>query len=252
MVEIPSPVVGPADTPKRRLARQALAAVLWDDSGRRRLPRDAELALALSRCRGEDAWWTCEASSAGPVYLLPTVEWVSELASLLASLGVRSVLEVACGDGFLSRVLAETCPELNVTATDDASWTRPSGRMTTKDRAASPGVRFAGIAPEPHVIRMKAAAAVTTYQPDLVLVSWAPPGTLVDRVIRAPSRLVLDIGVDGDICGNGMKTWRFRKEFIDGPVEALALCRLDAKPAVSRATRLTLYYGAQHPEHGLE
>jgi hypothetical protein len=42
-----------------------------------------------------------------------------------------------------------------------------------------------------------------------------------------------------------MKTWRFEKEFLDGPIESRALCRLDTRPSVVRATRVTLYEGAR-------
>ena len=99
---------------------------------------------------------------------------------------------------------------------------------------------------------MSAVAAVKKFRPDVVLVSWAPPGLLVERVVRAPSRLVLDIGVEGDVCGNGERTWRFNKDFLDGPIQDLALCRLDARPRKERHTRVTCYFGALHPEGGLD
>src|SRR4051794_33331127 len=95
-VTIPNP---PRDTPARRNARAALATLLWDDDGRRRLPRDRELVAAMDRCGARDVWWVCETNSAGPLYHLPTREWMRALAAVVRSLRVRKVVEVAAGDG---------------------------------------------------------------------------------------------------------------------------------------------------------
>jgi len=118
--------------------------------------------------------------------------------------------------------------------------------MTAADRREFGATPFRGIQPLPIVEKRGAVATIKAWQPDLVIVSWAPPGTLVERAIRAPARLVLDLSVDGDVCGNGEKTWRFEKEFLDGPLERRALCRLDEQPHGARATRATLYYGRRH------
>ncbi|MBT9560554.1 MAG: hypothetical protein IV100_31305 [Myxococcales bacterium] len=241
------------DTRARARARQRLADLLWTPNGHRRLPTEAALEAAITALGPGDLWWVMEASSAGPLYFLPTVEWVALVAEYLDSLGVASVLEVACGDGFLSSCLRAHRPALRVVATDDGSWGRAAGRMTDADRALSPGVDFAGIRPGDGVRRQKALAAVEAEKPDLVLVSWAPPGRLVDRVIQSPSsKFVLDIGTDGDVCGNGQATWRFNKDFIDGPLEDRAFCRLDDEPAEARNTRITLYYGRAHPDFAIE
>lgn len=249
-VVVPPPHGG-RDTKRRREARARLAAVLWDAGGARRLPRERELVEALAACGPKDAWWVCEASSAGPVYLLPTKEWIGALAQLVDETGAKTVLEVAAGDGFLTRCLQAARPRATCIATDDQSWSRPQARMSAADRRAYRGVSFAGIPRPPHVEKRGAVAAVKRYAPDLTIVSWAPPGTLVERVLRAPSFLVLDIGTDGDVCGNGQATWRFEKEFLDGPIETRALCRLDGDPRAARATRVTLYYGRRHPRHGV-
>lgn len=245
-VTVPPPLQG-RDTPARRRARAALIDVLWDEHGERRLPAERDLVEAIRACRPGDLWWVCEASSAGPLYLLPTREWVTALARFVDSVGARRVLEVGAGDGFLSSVLKRRRPALVVKATDDFSWTRASRRMGAADRREFGATPFAGIRPLPLVQKATAASAITAFRPDLVLVSWAPPGTLVERAIRAPSRLVLDISVEGDVCGNGARTWRFEKDFMDGPLEERALCRLDAAPDAARATRVTLYYGTRHP-----
>jgi hypothetical protein len=239
------------DTRARRLARARLARTIWDDDGARRLPLERDLVLALEACTPHDVWWTCEASPAGPVYLLPTREWVRALARTIRSLGARSVVEVAAGDGFLSDCLRPRLPDVRVIATDSGKWSRPGARMSPADRRAFRGVPFAGIRAGPDVRRMAASGAIARFRPDLVIVSWAPPGLLVERAIRAPCRFVLDLSVHGDVCGSAERTWRFRKEFLEGPV-ARALTRLDARPHERRATVATLYYGRLHPFHGLE
>ena len=251
-VTVPPPVNAGRDTRARRLARERLIEVLWDQRGRRRLPPQRALIDAVNACDERDLWWVCEANSAGPLYLLPTREWLSHLSAALDELKVKSVLEVAAGDGFLSACLQRRRPDLQVTATDDFSWTKAHTRSSPQDRAEFGATPFAGIQPLSIVQRLGAVAAVAQLCPQLVLVSWAPPGTLVERVIRAPAcELVLDLSVAGDVCGNGMKTWRFEKEFLDGPLETQALCRLDARPDDGRQTQATLYYGRAHPSFGV-
>jgi hypothetical protein len=242
-VTVPDP---PGDqSASRRRRRAALARVLWDEHGVRRLPRERDLVAAMTACARPDVWWVCEASSAGPVYLLPTREWMRALARLIDELGARTILEVAAGDGMLTHWLSQLRPKLRFIATDSGAWKSARGRMTDRDRREYRGVHFAGVQAAAHVQRMAAVTAVKKFRPDLTIVSWAPPGTLVDRVILASSRPVLDISVDGDVCGNGMRTWRFEKEFLEGPIEARALCRLDERPTQARATRVTLYEGAK-------
>jgi hypothetical protein len=213
---------------------------VWNKSGERRLPRERELLPALSACTRDDLWWVCETNSAGPVYLLPTTEWIAALRDTLASLKAKRVVEIGAGDGFLARSLG------GVIATDSGAWRSASARMNARDHRAMKDVPLAGIRGH-DVVKMSATAAVNKLRPDVVLVSWAPPGLMVERAIRGPCRYVLDIGVDGDVCGNGMKTWRFHKDFLDGPVETRALCRLGAG-----ATRVTAYYGKRHRDFGVD
>lgn len=239
------------DTPKRKKARQALVDVLFTARGARRLPEDHDLAVAMNACGAADTWWVCEANSHGPLYLLPTKQWLTALSAFVDDHKVKSVLEVGAGDGFMSYCLQRRRPDLKVIATDDFSWTTAAARQNDEDAAAFKGIDFKGIAPLPIVQKQGAVAAVKAHKPDLTIVSWAPPGTLVERVIRAPSKLVLDVSVDGDVCGNGARTWRFEKEFLD-ELELSALCRLDATPLAARATRCTLYFGARHRRHGVD
>lgn len=246
-VVVPPPVNAGRDTAARRAGRQGLVDVLFDRHGRRRLPRQRDLIDAINGCDERDVWWVCEANSAGPLYLLPTREWLGELCDFLDDAKAQSVLEVAAGDGFLAQCLARRRPDLDVKASDDHSWTASQGRMTPADRAEFGATIFAGIQPLPIVEKRSAVGAVNAHRPDIVIVAWAPPGTLVDRVIQAPAtQLLLDLSVDGDVCGNGMGTWRFEKDFLQGPIESRALCRLDARPDVKRHTTATLYYGRGH------
>ena len=251
-VRVPPPRSAGRDTRARALARCALVDVLWKRDGTRRLPRERDLVAALEACDARDVWWVCEASNAGPVYLLPTREWVDALARTIDALDVRRVLEVAAGDGFLAECLRRARPGLEVRASDDGSWARASRRQNARDRRELRGVPLAGIAMGAQVERATVSASVARWRPDLVLVAWAPPGTLVERAIRGPCRYVLDISVDGDVCGNGERTWRYHKDFLEGPIEARAVCRLDARPRSDRHTRVTLYYGARHREHGTD
>ncbi|MBI5514121.1 MAG: hypothetical protein HY909_10160 [Deltaproteobacteria bacterium] len=248
---VPPPVDLRRATSRRRAAREALEAVLWDREGHRRLPSERALRRALEACAPRDAWWVCEASSYGPCYLLPTRPWVRALAAELTRLGVHRVLEVCAGDGLLARSLARAAPGLRVHAADDRSWEAPEGRMSSEDRALYQGVPFGGLRAGAGVEPLGALEAIARHAPELVLVSWAPPGPLVEALILAPVRYVLELGVDGDVTGDSALTWRYRKEFLDGPVEARALCRLDRADEEPR-TRVTLYYGAAHPEHGPE
>jgi hypothetical protein len=252
MVTVPPPRGLGRDTSRRAEARQHLVETLWNPDGTRRLPSDRALAATLTACDRRDVWWVCETASAGPVYFLPTTTWVGHLARWLRAQGARRVLEVGAGDGFLARCLQAAAPDLEVTATDDGSWSRPARRMNAADRELFRDVPVAGIPVGPGVRREKAAAAVARYRPDVTLVAWPPPGLMVERVIRAPSWLVLEISVDGDVCGNSGRTWRFHKDFLEGALESKALCRLDARPEEGRATRVTLYPGARHPDHGLD
>lgn len=205
------------------------------------MPSDRELASAIATASAEHVWRTCELNPYGPLYFLPTREWISALSRLLDARGVRRVLEVGAGDGFLSACLARRRPDLFVRATDSGAWEKPAARMNARDRREFKGVDVAGLALGGNVEKLSAVAAVKRYRPDLVIVSWAPPGLLVEQVIRTGVRHVLDISVEGDVCGNGARTWRFAHEPLTGAIVDRALCRLDARPLRARATHVTLY-----------
>ncbi|MFO0725433.1 MAG: hypothetical protein U1E65_16740 [Myxococcota bacterium] len=198
-----------------------------------------------------DVWWVAEANPISPLYFLPTREWVGALVALIAELGVKRVLEVGAGDGFLSQCLQAAAPQLKVRATDDDSWSKLEARLDPASAKAYRGVPFVGIQRPAWVERQSATAAVRATKPDLVLIAWAPPGPMVERAIRGPCRYVLEIGTDGDVTGDSDRTWKYRKELLEGPIESLGWCRLDGGDR-PRQTRVTLYYGARHSLHGRE
>ena len=89
---------------------------------------------------------------------------ISRLAGLV---GDRSCLEIAAGDGTLSRFLAEA--GVRVTATDDHSW--------------SDSISF----PET-VLRQDARTALRTHRPQVVICSWPPAGNAFEQhVFSTPS-----------------------------------------------------------------
>jgi len=67
--------------------RAALARLLWDPSGKRRLPSTAALDRALARLPRSELEWIFEFNPLAPLYLLPTSEWVRALAKSIERLG---------------------------------------------------------------------------------------------------------------------------------------------------------------------
>jgi hypothetical protein len=81
------------------------------------------------------------------------------IESLAETIGDRSCLEIAAGDGTLARFLGEA--GVNVTATDDYSW---------RD------VRFADT-----VLRQDARTALAAHRPEVVICSWPPAGNTFEH-----------------------------------------------------------------------
>ena len=230
-------------------ARAALAHALWNARGERKLPGADELDRALSGLSAADLAWLCELSPLGPLYLLPTRRFVHRLAATIEQLGVTRVLEVAAGDGFLSRALARAAPTLSVTASDSGAWVEPHARMSTRERRELAKVAVPGLALGSDVLPLEASQAIASCAPELVLCSWLPPGhRLLDALIRAPVRYVLELGAGSGVTASAY-CWRFAHEFLDGPLEQSARCRLDARPHEALHSRVTLYFGKAHEEH---
>lgn len=228
--------------------RAALARALWTRTGARRLPGERELDAALTRIAPDDLTWVCELSPLAPLYLLPTRRFAHALARTIAALGAKRVVEVAAGDGFLTRALRMVAPALSIVATDSGAWEAPEARMTIGERRLHARLRVPGLALGSDVRRLDAEAAIRTLRPDLVLCAWLPPGALLDTLVRADVAHVLEIGAGSGVTASAY-AWRFAHEFLEGPLERAARCRLDDDPKRTLHSRLTLYFGAAHPEH---
>jgi hypothetical protein len=235
-------------SPARRVARARLAQLLWTRSGERRLPGKRALDAAVSALAPTELAWIYEFAPLGPLYFLPTRRFVSELARVIDGLGAKRVLEVAAGDGFLSRALAGVAPHLDVTASDSGAWERAVARMSADEQRRYRGVQVPGLALGATVHRLSARAAIRRFKPDLVLAAWLPPSGLLDQLVRSDVRYVLEIGAGSGVTASAY-SWRFAHEFLEGPIERDARCRLDVRPAEQTHSRVTLYYGAAHPEH---
>ena len=240
---------GRGGSARLRRARARLACALWTRRGERKLASMRELDTALAGLPAAELDWICELSPLGPLYLLPTRRFIGALAQTLATLRVEQVLEVAAGDGFLARSLQRVAPSLTVRATDSGAWQAPEARMSDQERRRYALASVPGLALGLDVQKLGARAAIARYAPELVLCSWLPPGhRLLDALIRAPVRYVLEIGAGNGITASAY-SWRFAHEFLEGPLERLARCRLDTRPAVALHSRATLYFGAAHPEY---
>jgi SAM-dependent methyltransferase len=228
---------------KRIAARAALARVLWDARGRRRLPGQRALDAALQANDPRDLEWMFELSPLAPLYLLPTRAFVNALAKQIRALKVKRVLEVAAGDGYLAQSLQRVAPELQVTASDSGAWSDPTARMSAAERRLH---RHApGLALGSNVERLDAARAIRRHQPELVLCSWLPPGHMLDALVRSRAQYVLEIGAGNGITGSAY-SWRFAHEFLEGALERSARCRLDVSPRTELHSRVTLYFARGH------
>lgn len=221
----------------------ALARLLWNEHGERRIPAAAALDRALSALPRGALFRVCELNPFGPIYLIPTRPFLRALARQIRALGARRVHEVAAGDGHLAGALAAVAPDLIVSASDSGAWERPQARMNAAERRRYRGRRVAGITPGRGVDRLPLGEAVRRAKPDLLLASWLPPGPLLAQVIRQPVRHVIEIGAGSGITGD-ISCWRFEHEFLEGTLPRLARCRLDERPAAKLHTRVTLYEGA--------
>lgn len=231
-------------------AREQVARLLWSRGGERRLPGAAALDAALGRLRRGELFRLCEFDPRGPLYLLPTREFVRALARRIRATGARRVLEVGAGDGFLSRRLRKALDGVELISSDSGAWIDPRARMNRRERRELAARSVPGVRPGPEVLRLDALTAVRRVRPDLVLACWLPPGDLLERLIRAPVRHVLEIGAKDGVTP-GAWNWRWAHEFCE-ELELRARCRLDERPGRALHSRVTLYYGRLHAEHACE
>jgi hypothetical protein len=121
---------------------------------------------------------------------------------LAALIGERRALEIAAGDGTLSRFLADA--GVDVTATDDHTWRD----VDVPDS----------------VIRQDAAEAVRTRRPQVVICSWPPAGNDFEReVFRTDSvELYVVIGSRHRFATGNWETYESQTEFELEEDEALS------------------------------
>lgn len=217
---------------------EAMRRLLWTASGDRRVPAQQAFDRAAQALRPGELEDLCEFNPWGPIYLLPTRPFLRALARRIRGTGTRRILEVAAGDGHLTRALAAAAPDLRIAASDSGAWERPQARMSTAEKRRLRGRAVAGITLGPGVERLGAEEAIARHRPHLVLVSWPPPGPLLGRLIRA-APLVLEIGAGSGVTGD-IRCWRYPHEFCE-ELDALGRCRLDERPARMLHTRATLY-----------
>jgi hypothetical protein len=238
---------------KSRAALEALERTLFHSSGARRLPPGRELDRVLARVTPEQLFWYCETRPRGPLYLLPTCEFVDRLAAWLAKLaGPRgTIVEVGAGDGFLAASLLEARRSLRLVATDSGLWEWAGARMTPAERRSHGRDRDVhGLRMGPNVVRQEAVLAARTRRAKVLLVSWLPPGRLFEQLMRCPCHFLVEIGTSGDITGQGEWGWRFAHEFAPSRVTRAARSRLDG--GKKRRTQVTCYFGRGHPDFAEE
>ena len=109
------------------------------------------------------------------IYCFYSDALIRELAALI---GDRSCLEIAAGDGTLSRFLA--AEGVAVTATDDYSWDH--------------NVRYTDA-----VLRQDARQALRTHEPEVAVCSWPPPGNTFERDVFSTTSVEFYIVVNSGL-----------------------------------------------------
>jgi hypothetical protein len=145
------------------------------------------------------------------IYCFYSRPLITRLAQMI---GDRSCLEIAAGDGTLSRFLADA--GVAITATDDHSWQH--------------AVSF----PEA-VRRLEAVAALRAYQPQVVVCSWPPADNPFEReVFRTPSvQLYIVIGSRHAFASGNWAAYEEQEQFVF--TEEPALGRLVVPPELESA-----------------
>jgi hypothetical protein len=125
------------------------------------------------------------------IYCFYSRELLHELAGLI---GDRSCLEIAAGDGTLSRLLAEQ--GVDIKATDDHSWAHS---VTFPD----------------DVERLDAVKALRRYQPQVVLCSWPPAANSFEREVFATAsvELYVVIGSRHEYASGDWNAYRRQRAF---------------------------------------
>lgn len=154
------------------------------------------------------------------LYFLPTAEFLQALIRLFRHLGVKRVLEVGAGEGFLAGALAAQGFQVRAT-----------------DLEAVPGAPY-GV----QVQRAGHLEAVARFQPELAFWCWPPLGSRAPQeLLQAPGlKYYLDVGDGG--CATGLPNLvpQFRGRYLH-TLSRLGFTRLDWGPF--RHNRCFLFRG---------
>ncbi len=127
------------------------------------------------------------------IYFFPSREWVLRFCRFVRLLKIRRVLEAGAGRGYLAAALAALLPRQGV-------------RFEAVD--AGQGEFVSPCARHPVVTTGTALAAISSFQPDLVLYAWPPPGQSIGPLLAGPGvRFVLVVGEDGGGCTGDPQDW---------------------------------------------
>ena len=142
-------------------------------------PQEEDVLEALSQATG--------------IFFFPSTEWVLSLDRFIRLLGIRRVLEVGAGRGYLAAALAP--------------WLTPQGlAFRAVDKAL--GEFESGLPRHPVVEIADALGAVQAFHPDLVIYAWPPPGQSILPLCQSPGvRYVLLLGEEGGGCTGDPADW---------------------------------------------
>lgn len=154
------------------------------------------------------------------LYFLPTAEFLRALIGLFRHLGVKRVLEVGAGEGFMAAALAEQ--GFQVMATD-----------------------LEAVAAAPYGVQVQRAGhleAVARFQPELAFWCWPPLGSRAPQELLQGSGLkyYLDVGDGGCATGATNLVPQFRGRYLN-TLSRLGYTRLDWGPF--RHNRCFLFRG---------
>jgi hypothetical protein len=151
---------------QRKLVTPWLFRLLWP------LVRQRNLLMPMAEARG--------------IYNFYSSGFLKALATEIAG---NSCLEIAAGDGYLSRQL--TRHGVRIVATDDGSWGDSSGAGKIADAG--------------DVERLAADAAIAKYHPEIVICSWPPANNAFEQHVFADPGVQRYIMIGSEhrrLCGN--------------------------------------------------
>jgi len=173
----------------------------------------------------DEAVWLMALSRATGVYFFPSREFVQVLMRYLKLLRVTRLLEVGAGRGYLSAALAPLSAAAGI-------------RFRAVDRGE--GEFVSGEPVYPGVEPGDAPAALTRFQPEVVLYAWPPPGQSVAPICQMPFlHYLIVIGEAGGGATGAREDWLTLPHR-----ESPALSRYGRGRTGSRPHRVTIFYGA--------